>query len=228
MKMMNKRGVGESNIGKILLVVILVGISIYLLYTFVLVHWLDQKDIISCGNSIVGKGVCKPACETRELKIKGYGCNDNDDGTPIYCCIDTNYETEDYGGNADYMFEVFDIGLDPSQITSGKCREEKLWTYRCTSGSGIKVKMTVTNTGNFPLDIFANPKVGETYPKQGTPLRVAIGTTRVLTVDLNLESKKSYIIKAAAKCNTGACKTNFGDEGIFKLNDDQYITVIVN
>ncbi len=227
--MMNKRGVGESNLGKILLVLFFVGILLFLLTYYVLIPWLGQKDVIACGNSVVGKGTCKDVCSNDEtVKVKGYGCPPEDNDAAVWCCINPDYKSEDVGGNNDYRFDVFDVGLDPSQITSGKCKEEKSWTYRCTSGTGIKIKMSVTNTGNFPLDIFANPKVGEAYPKQGQAINVKAGDTKVLAVDLNLEAKKSYVIKGAAKCNAGACKTNFGDQGIFKLNDDQYITVIIN
>lgn len=224
---MNKKAAGEGTLRKILIAIVLIGIGIFLIYNYILSPWLGQKDIATCGSPLIGHGGCKPICETGETQLKGHGCEDNDDGTPMYCCIDPNYETQDHGGNADYRFDVFDIGLDDKEL-KGNCVQGQGWTYTCKTGKPLKVKMSVSNTGNFPLDVFANPKVGESYPKQGTPLRIARGDTRTLTVDLSLDAKKSYKIYGAAKCNTGECKTQFGDEGIFKLNDMQYITVIIS
>lgn len=179
-----------------------------------------------CGNQLIGMGSCNPSCEKGEVKVKGYGCEDNADGTPIYCCVDPNYEPEDKGGDTDYRFDVYDIGLDPAEL-KGNCVQSQGWTYNCKTGKPLKVTMSVTNTGNFPIDVFANPKVGESYPKQGQAKNFKPGENKTLTVDLSLDSKKSYVIKAAAKCNTGECKTKFGDQGIFRQNDMQYITVII-
>lgn len=222
----SKKGLTTSTIIKLILGMIVLVVAIIILLN--VTSQTKPATTLDCGNSIVGKGTCRDVCSASEsVKVKGYGCPPADNADAVYCCIDPNYKSSDVGGDSDYRFEVFDIGLDPSQL-NGKCKETKTWTYTCTSGTNLKVKMSVTNTGNFPLDIFANPKVGETYPKQGTPVNVKAGDTKVLAVDLALESKKSYIIKAAAKCTSTTCKQKFGDQGIFKLNDDQYITVIVN
>lgn len=223
---MNKRGEGTGTLRKVILNIVLIGLFLGAIYLYIAKPWEDNKDLFNCGGPLIGEGACKPTCEPKETQLKGYGCKDNDDGTPMYCCIDPNYEKEDLGGDADYRFDVFDIGLDANEL-KGNCVQGQGWTYNCKTGRPLKIKMTVTNTGNFPLDVFANPKVGESYPKQGTPLRFARGETRELTVDLALDSKKSYVIKAAAKCNAGECKTQFGDEGIFKLNNNQYITVVI-
>ncbi|MEM4637546.1 MAG: hypothetical protein QXK76_00800 [Candidatus Woesearchaeota archaeon] len=208
----------------IILAIIVLGIGIVI--TIKTIETLNkQKDIVEC-NSIVGKGVCREKCEPEEsVKIKLSACNIND--KQLWCCINPYYESEDYGGNAEYRFEVYDIGIDPSQIKSGRCKEGKSWTYTCTGGSNIIVKMTVKNTGTHALDIFANPKVGSVYPKQGTAVNVKPDEEKILTISLDLEPKKTYQIWGAAKCNTGACKTEFGDEGIFDLNDEQYITLII-
>lgn len=222
---MNKKS-QSSDFRKIIISLILLGIFIYLAYYFILSKWLEQKDIIECGDGIVGKGICREKCEPEEtVKIQLSACKI--DNKQLWCCINPYYESEDYGGNSEYRFEVYDIGLDPSQIKNGRCKEGKSWTYTCTGGSNIIVKMTVKNTGNNALDIFANPKVGSTYPKQGTAVNVKPDEEKTLTVSLDLEPKKTYQIWGAAKCNTGACKTEFGDDGIFDLNDEQYITLII-
>lgn len=180
---------------------------------------------IECGQILdLGQGKCKPTCAQGETRVKGYGCKDNDDGTPIYCCIDPNYKSSDYGGDYDYHFDVFDIGLDDSKCVPKANAKD---TYTC-SGTDVKVKMTVTNTGKYELNIFANPSVDDKYPKQGTAQLIKPGETKNLDVPLTGLSKTTHIIKAAAKCNTGVCKEKFGDEGIFKQKDNQFITVIVS
>jgi len=223
-----KRGEVEP---KNVIIGFILGAIILVLAIIIIVNVNNQTKpatTLDCGNSIVGKGTCRDVCTSDEsVKVKGYGCPTADNADAVYCCIDPDYESSDYGGDADYRFDVFDIGLDPSQL-GGKCKEIKGWTYECTSGQGLKIKMSVTNTGNFPLDIFANPKVGEIYPPPGQPVNVKAGDTKVLAVSLNLDSKKSYIIKAAAKCTSTICKEKFGDQGIFKLNDGQSITVVIN
>lgn len=216
-----------------ILISIIVGLLLLLFVVFPSIGKLIliQLNIISstntCGNTIVGKGTCKATCSSEEVKIKGYGCEDDDKGTPLYCCINPDYKSEDYGGNNDYGFDVFDVGLDDSNFNSNCVQSASEYTYTCKNGN-IKVKMSVTNIGRFSLNIFANPNVEGTYPKQGIAMPVKPGETKLLTVDLSLNAKKSYIIKASAKCNTEVCKDKFGNDGIFRQNDNQYITVIVN
>ncbi|MGV8150594.1 MAG: hypothetical protein ACP5NV_02595 [Candidatus Woesearchaeota archaeon] len=172
------------------------------------------------------KGTCRETCEPSEtLKFEGNGCPPQNDKKAVNCCIDPNYQSPDVGGDEYYNFEVVDIGLDAAQL-NGNCKETSDNTYTCTSGK-ITVKMEVTNTGDFDLFVFANPKVGESYPNQGQAILIPKKNSKTLTANLDLEQSKSYKIYGAAKCDDTICKEKFGDEGIFRLNDYQYITVAV-
>ncbi|GIU69250.1 MAG: hypothetical protein KatS3mg002_0486 [Candidatus Woesearchaeota archaeon] len=190
---------------------------------------LDQlKNYTECtSNSLNMKGVCKEKCSPSEMRFNGLGCPPKDNKQAVFCCIDPNNQDETQSDNPDYKFTVFNIGIDQSQLR-GKCKETDKYTYTCNNPKDITVKMDVTNKGKYDMDIFANPKVGETYPVQGRPVTVKPGETKMLTVNLQLERTKSYIVKGAAKCNTGVCKTVFGDTGVFSINEEQYITIITN
>lgn len=218
---MNKKA-SIGIVGKLIILVLVLGIGAYLLYTQVLTPVNNNKNLTNCGNTIVGKGACKDVCEKGEIKLAGYGCSKDD--SKLYCCIDPDYESEDYGGNSDYRFAVFDIGIDDSSLKGNCVKQPDVYVYDC-SKTTVKVKMTVTNTGKNDMTIYANPKASTTF-FDGESQIFKPSETKTLTADLKLESKKTYVVKAAAKCNTGACIDNFPD-GVFTLNDDQWITINV-
>lgn len=226
-KISNSKKGSESNPTAIVISVILGLVFL----AFILIILLDKSKSIKetnayteCQSLVINvKGVCKSTCDSNEMKYKGLGCPPENNKDAIYCCIDPQ-KVDTQSGNNDYRFTVFNIGLDPYQISNKICTDNGNYKYTCKNRN-IRLKMSVTNTGKYALDIFANPKVGETYPTQGTAVNVKPGETKTLYVTVTLDAYKTYIIKGAAKCNTGICKEKFGNEGIFSINEDQYITI---
>jgi len=199
----------------------------------------SQNSIATtCGNPIIslggGKGVCKVSCSETEQAVKGLGCpgKDDKDKTKTLCCIPTELDTNsgNYCGDNDYTFRAVYVDVNDPADQQGCKKRADSYTYDCTQGT-IKLKIGIYNSGTKAIDIFANPKVSidnkDTWPFGTASQRITPGNDGTLLIDLKIDGgDTTYIINPGAKCISAECKKNCDQDGIFRINLQNQITIV--
>jgi hypothetical protein len=213
---MHHKGVW-SDIKNVIIMALIILVSVYLLWTYVLHGGAKQiASLQSCGSLATGRGECKETCDKSiELGYKDFGC----EGVKNWCCIRTQESMSDltlpatYGSSQnEYDFIVEYVGIendnvyanDPAKMKSdiGDCAFQNSGAntiLRCTQGTIVTftLKIGVKSTGSKAVSVQAYPVRVRNGDQETIRQLPASDATAIEIGDPTLETTAPITITAA-------------------------------